>query len=166
MQRESLLAAFKDWRVLAIIAVIVVAVVTARDWYYSDPQLTGKSTVYDYMTASVNRRIEWGNTMCNNGVCLTEKDWKCGFWPEDHTDATGGKDWGDVVKECFESIAQNAKPHERLHKLRQICGRRYMTFKGASQADISEAECNKIGGKWGQKSRAWLDEEENAYKDK
>lgn len=159
------LIAFKDWRVIAIIAVIVIAVVTVRDWYFSKPALTGESTVYEYMTGSIERVVDWDLSMCNNGVCLLDKDWKCGFWPEDYTSVTGDQTWADAVKKCFDVLVRNAPAYDRIHKLRQICGRRYMTFKGTSDG-TSEEICKAAKGKWGQKTIAWFDEDEEIYKDK
>lgn len=156
---------FKDWRTWAMIGAVALAVIIARDWFYSNPILTGQSTAYDYMTASMDRAIEWDAAMCNGGVCLLESDWKCGFWPENNTPETGDQDWGEAVRECFATLVRNVQGYERLHKLRQICGRRYMTFKGKTLA-ASEDECKKARGLWGKKKSAWLDEDDQIYKDK
>jgi hypothetical protein len=108
-------------------------------WWLSLPRLTGSNTVYDYMKASSEDRVEFLVSLCNNGACLSVADWKCGF--------TNGNQ-GEVAN-CVENAVKDSKPWEKLDDIRKLCGRRFMVFDGGFG---SKQECERDWHRlWGQK---------------
>ena len=108
-------------------------------WWLASPRaLDGNSTVYDFMSASVERRVDFLMHMCNNGACLNIADWKCGLknGPE------------RPVEDCFDAATRNAKPWDKLDAIRKICGRQFMIFDGEFG---TKAECEQANRVWGQK---------------
>lgn len=95
--------------------------------------LNGANTVYEYRTARVKAAVHWTMHMCNNGECLTERDWACGY--------ENGPD--NAVYECFEQLADRVPVWWRLDRLRKECGHRHMTYAGTYR---NEKRCRDLGG--------------------
>jgi hypothetical protein len=47
--------------------------------------LSGDNMAYDFISAPISRRVDFGIALCNLGVCLNEQDWRCGFENNDDT---------------------------------------------------------------------------------
>jgi hypothetical protein len=127
-----------------------------RTWF----GLKADSTVADYRAASDWAKVYWLDKMCDNGVCLHQIDWRCGFsisteHPVEHDLDVENFDAG--VRLCFTSIVTKAPLAEALGKLRLICGRRYMVFAGELYS--TPRECAEAGGQWGKKLSVFTDED-------
>lgn len=91
-------------------------------------------------------------SMCNNGECLDELDWKCGFeidlfdvqFPDNQIKIDRGST--DQLHDCFNDVADIAKPWVKLDKIRKFCGKKFARFTGNN---YSPGECKKAGGTWG-----------------
>jgi hypothetical protein len=131
---------FQFMRVAVLVAAVVANTATsfAQAWWFGFGRLIGENTVYDFVTASVERKVEFLMKMCNGGVCLAHADWACGF--------ENGLE--NLVEDCFDAAIKNAKAWEKLGDIRRSCGRKHMVFDGGLG---SKAECEKAGRVWGQK---------------
>lgn len=107
--------------------------------------LNGDNTVYDFMAASSDARIDWMLNMCNDGECLNKIDWRCGFDNHDNYD--------EVVSDCFYKLAPKLEPWVKIDLLRKYCGVGYAKFTGTTG---SPERCKAKGGTWGQKSKVIL----------
>lgn len=128
-----------DDRVNAVVALVVVALVwggRTRDLF----RLDARDTASDYRKASVEDSLQFLHRMCNDGACLSERDWACGF-------ANGDS---EQLHECFDRIAQQATPSTKLGKIREFCGNRTMAFRG--EVYSTPARCKEAGGKWAERS--------------
>ena len=119
--------------------------------------LSGESTAYDYNVASFNKQSVFDNMMCNDGVCLAQKDWRCGFTIEDlkHSDYS---DWNEAVRDCFAKMVTRVEAWTKLDKIRMICGRHFMQFHPRPSENAEQ--CKAAGGEWGKSLVIWLDEAE------
>lgn len=97
-------------------------------------------TVGDLRKASVTDAVRLRMRLCNNGECLTRRDWACGFDNGDEED----------FDSCFEDVLATADPSLPLDTARKYCGNLTMTFVGAIYSD--EERCQRAGGVWGVKS--------------
>jgi hypothetical protein len=131
----------------------------SSDVYWSVMGLDGRSTAYDYMSSTTETRLRFTNNLCDNGVCLDEVDWRCGFTIDSlEFESENHNDWNDAVESCFTQLARVAPVYTKLDKIRKICGRHYMQFDPLSGETIQK--CTKVNGKWGVKIRLFSDEEE------
>jgi hypothetical protein len=150
----------REWAVLAILLVIGEALL---DWpvttttYWKFFGLSGDNTAYDYLSASKRKRQEFAYRKCNDGVCLSDSDWDCGFT----TDTAEYMNWDENVDKCFEELVRVVPMHTSLHKVRTICGRRYMQFfpYGVYKTGSKE-KCEAGKRQWGVKTKLWTDEAE------
>jgi hypothetical protein len=147
-----------------VIALIVLLLFELRysissDLYWSVMAMDGENTAYDYLSSTTEKRLNFANTMCDNGVCLHPIDWRCGFTIDSlQFESANHMDWHDAVDSCFGKLTKVVPPHTSLDKVRKICGRFYMQFDPPTGFD--EQDCVKSKGNWGVKFRLYLDEEE------
>src|SRR5438874_8106633 len=92
---------------------LAILLVPATYFYYNDPfALSGKDTAYDFMKSDVDKRVSFVMTMCNNGGCLSYKNWKCGF----------GIGHDREIEQCFDRLVRLVEPWEKLDRIRKHCG--------------------------------------------
>jgi hypothetical protein len=103
------------------------------DPYLASFGLTGNNTLYDYHTARVKTAVYWTMNMCNDGKCLTERDWACGYENGQY----------EAVYMCFEEIASSAPVWWRLDRIRKECGHRHMVYMGTYG---NPKRCQELGG--------------------
>jgi hypothetical protein len=96
--------------------------------------LSGDNTAYDYMAAPVDRAVKWLMTMCNNGECLRDVDWHCGF---DNNDDL------EKVEDCFTSLVGQVPPWVKLDQIRKFCGVRLAQFIRKRELQWSGADEKK-----------------------
>src|SRR5690348_16583093 len=75
--------------------------------------LSGSNTEYDYMSAPISQQVYWDMHMCDNGNCLYERDWYCGFTNNDDD---------KKFENCFSRLVRTVKPWVKLDILRKYCG--------------------------------------------
>ena len=141
-------------------AVVLAAVVW---WFVSPRQINKNNTVYEYKTAPIEAQVKWASQMCRDGYCIHPSDWSCGFTVPHATDAEAWL-FSETVTDCFYKALERANPWDRLDKLRKICGRELMIFKGEPFG--SEAECKSKERVWGKKTIILLGREAELYPDK
>jgi hypothetical protein len=152
--------------------VAILLAASAGVWtYYSDIgehiPLTPESAVRDFRAAAKSVRSHWLDKMCANGACLDPVDWKCGYSftsinPEEDLHTETGREVMyreiRIVRDCFEKLAATSPLTDRLNKLRLLCGRHFMLFKG-ERSGYKPDDCVKAGGEWGKKRTVFVDED-------
>ena len=118
---------------LAVLAVIGWRLIRDSDFYLQFFGLDGGNTVYDYYTARLPVAVHWTMHMCNNGQCLTPRDWACGYENGDES----------AVYECFEHRAGEVPVWWKLDRLRKECGHSKMVYSGAY---LDAKRCASLGG--------------------
>jgi hypothetical protein len=120
--------------------------------------LYGRDTAYDFHTASTDKAVHFISTMCNDGVCLANLDWDCGFTIDIlEFDSEKYGNWDEAVVDCFYKLLRIVPLYTSLDKVRKICGRHYMQFDPLPE--LNREECEAEGGKWGIAKPIWSDEE-------
>ena len=129
--------------------------------YWSFAGLTGNDTAYDYLSANVDKQVQFQGVMCNDGVCLTHADWACGFTIDSLSSEYSEQydDWYEAVDDCFDKIVKVVPVYTSLDKVRKICGRFYMQFESAGTPATKDG-CRTAGGQWGVRSQLYDDEED------
>jgi hypothetical protein len=107
-------------------------------------RLDETDSVYDYHRATVDDRVRFRMSACNNGACLTYRDWQCGF---DNGES-------QAFEACLDAVLASAKPWVSLDDVRKFCGNRTMRFIGPVFSNPDR--CKEAGGEWGTKSPAPL----------
>lgn len=92
------------------------------DIYLNFFGLDAENTVYEFRTASMPDRMHFWVNKCRNGVCLTDKDWACGYEVLTVDD--------DRFDTCFGYELQKAQAWERLGDILLRCGQRLKKFTG------------------------------------
>ena len=100
--------------------------------YLSVAGLSSNNTVYDYHTASLAAQMYFHAHKCDNGVCLPEKDWHCGY--DINTDS---REFSD----CISTELVRAPAWEKLGVLLKRCGKRFEQLTGEPR---NAARCNAL----------------------
>jgi hypothetical protein len=127
---------------LVVIAVIGWHLVRDTDFYLQFFGLDGKNTVYDYHTARIPVSVYWDMHMCNNGRCLTSRDWACGYENGDQL----------AVDQCFQHRAEQVPVWWRLDRLRKECGHSLMVYTGVY---LDQKRCASLGGSRSPSQSPW-----------
>jgi hypothetical protein len=64
-------------RIIALVVLVPLGI--GAYIYYSGRMLSVNNTVYDFKAADIETQLRYKLHMCDNGKCVFDVDWKCGF---------------------------------------------------------------------------------------
>lgn len=141
------------WKGLAVIALVIYIMIDGPlGWkltksVYNDLfGLNSESSVSAYKKASIDKKLDFINSICVNIDCFDDIDFSCGMGWNNEIEFL---DIQERVTDCFYMTIKTASKQSNLAEIVLRCGKKNLNFSPWRSEKVSPSECVTRGGEWG-----------------